>query len=53
MFLCQSSKSSGCFGSEEASKKLRRHIGLGLFVRLSVHLSDMLVHGEEPLEIGY
>ena len=37
MFLCQSSKNSGYFGSGRCtSKKLRRHIGLGLFVHLSV-----------------
>ena len=37
MFLCQSSKNSGCFGSGSGtSKKSRRHIGLCLLVRPSV-----------------
>ena len=34
------------------SKKLMRHIGLGLSVDLSVHLSVTLALGQEPLEIG-
>ena len=33
------------------SKKLRRHIGLGLTVRPSVYLCVTLALGQEPLEI--
>ena len=33
------------------SKKLRRHIGLGLSVRLSIRLSVTLALGQEPLDI--
>ena len=34
------------------SKKLRRHISLGLSICLSVRLSVTLAPGQEPLEIG-